>query len=99
MSRIFWLFLAVAVVFGGAGYNLANAVPANPQPIAAAAQASSDVRQVYRCFRCGRWRWGGRYYGGTWYGAGRHWWNGRWYPYGVGECWRPSPIGFVWTCG
>ena len=25
--------------------------------------------------------------------------RGRWWPYGVGSCWRPSPIGYVWICG
>jgi hypothetical protein len=39
------------------------------------------------------------YYGGVWYGTGRRYWNGRWWPYGVGACWRRSPIGFVWVCG
>jgi hypothetical protein len=47
----------------------------------------------------GGYRVGQRYYGGTWYGTGRHYWRGRWWPYGVGECWLPTPIGFVWTCG
>ena len=47
----------------------------------------------------GGWRVGGRYYGGVWYGRGRHWYGGRWWAYGVGSCWRPSPIGFVWVCG
>jgi hypothetical protein len=42
---------------------------------------------------------GGRYYGGIWYGTGRRYWRGRWWPYGVGSCWRPSPIGYVWVCG
>jgi hypothetical protein len=42
---------------------------------------------------------GGRYHGGTWYGTGRHFWRGRWYAYGVGACWRSSPIGYVWICG
>jgi hypothetical protein len=42
---------------------------------------------------------GGRYYGGIWYGHVRRWWGGRWWPYGVGSCWVPSPIGFVWVCG
>jgi hypothetical protein len=97
MRRILWVLLAVAA-FGLAGYGLANAVPASPQPIAAGAQASSDVQDV-GCRGCGRWRYGGRYYGGIWYGQGRRWWNGRWYAYGVGDCWRPSPIGFVWICG
>jgi hypothetical protein len=42
---------------------------------------------------------GGRYYGGVWYGTGRRYWRGRWWPYGVGSCWRWSPIGYVWVCG
>jgi hypothetical protein len=49
--------------------------------------------------RGGAYRVGGRYYGGVWYGTGRRWYGGRWYPYGVGGCWAPSPIGYVWTCG
>ena len=47
----------------------------------------------------GPYRIGGRYHGGIWYGTGRHWWNGRWYNYGVGSCWLWSPIGYVWICG
>ena len=50
-------------------------------------------------WRGGGWRVGGRYYGGIWYGRGRHWYGGRWWPYGVGVCWAPSPIGYVWVCG
>jgi hypothetical protein len=42
---------------------------------------------------------GGRYHGGVWYGTGRRYWGGRYWPYGVGSCWRPSPIGYVWVCG
>jgi hypothetical protein len=42
---------------------------------------------------------GRTYYGGVWYGTGRRYWNGRWWPYGVGTCWRASPIGYVWVCG
>jgi hypothetical protein len=42
---------------------------------------------------------GHRYYGGYWYGPQRHYWRGRWYAYGVGSCWLPTPIGFVWVCG
>ena len=42
---------------------------------------------------------GRRYYGGVWYGAGRRYWGGRWWAYGVGSCWRRSPIGYVWVCG
>lgn len=46
-----------------------------------------------------RHRIGGRYYGGVWYGTGRRYWRGRWWPYGVGSCWRRSPVGYVWICG
>jgi hypothetical protein len=42
---------------------------------------------------------GRRYYGGTWYGTGRRYWGGRWWAYGVGRCWRATPIGYVWVCG
>ena len=42
---------------------------------------------------------GGRYHGGVWYGTGRRFWRGQWYPYGVGSCWLFSPIGYVWVCG
>ena len=47
----------------------------------------------------GPYRVGRRYYGGIWYGHVRRWYGGRWWPYGVGSCWAPSPIGFVWVCG
>lgn len=47
----------------------------------------------------GRYRFGRRYYGGIWYGTGRRFWRGRWWAYGVGSCWRWSPIGYVWVCG
>jgi hypothetical protein len=49
--------------------------------------------------RGGAYRVGGRYYGGVWYGTGRRFYGGRWWAYGVGSCWTPSPIGYVWTCG
>jgi hypothetical protein len=32
-------------------------------------------------------------------GTGRRWYGGRWWPYGVGSCWTPSPVGYVWVCG
>jgi hypothetical protein len=41
---------------------------------------------------------GRRYHGGVWYGQKRHFWRGRWYEYGVGQCWLETPIGFVWVC-
>ena len=47
----------------------------------------------------GGYRVGGRYYGGVWYGPHRHWYGRRWWPYGVGSCWAPTPIGWVWVCG
>ena len=47
----------------------------------------------------GRGEYGRRYYGGVWYGTGRRYWGGRWWAYGVGSCWRTTPIGFVWVCG
>jgi hypothetical protein len=49
--------------------------------------------------RARAYRVGGRYYGGVWFGPRRHFWRGRWWPYGVGSCWRRTPIGFVWVCG
>jgi hypothetical protein len=42
---------------------------------------------------------GRSYHGGVWYGPRRHYWRGQWYAYGVGACWMPSPIGYVWICG
>jgi hypothetical protein len=42
---------------------------------------------------------GRRYHGGVWYGTGRRYWRGRWWAYGVGSCWRSTPIGYVWICG
>jgi hypothetical protein len=48
--------------------------------------------------RGGAHRVGGRYYGGVWYGHGRRFYGGRWWAYGVGSCWRLTPIGYVWVC-
>src|SRR5215831_15805086 len=28
-----------------------------------------------------------------------HWYHGHYWEYGVGTCWEPTPIGFVWICG
>jgi hypothetical protein len=99
MRRNLWLSVAFATVVGIAGYNFAQAAPADPQPIGAAAAASASDVQLARYYgRGGRWRVGGRYYGGVWYGTGRRFWNGRWYAYGVGSCWRTSPMGYVWVC-
>jgi len=103
MSKKLWLALAVAGTLGFAEVDGAHAVPANLEAIKTA-QPASDVQQVARVVVRGRvgvggrWRVGGRYYGGVWYGTGRRWWGGRWWAYGVGDCWRPSPIGFVWIC-
>jgi hypothetical protein len=30
---------------------------------------------------------GKSYNGHVWYGPRRHYWHGRWYAYGIGECW------------
>src|SRR5262249_30865774 len=27
-----------------------------------------------------------------------HWYHGHYWEYGVGACWRPTPVGFVWVC-
>ena len=58
----------------------------------------AGYRGGYRAGYRGGYRVGGRYYGGVWYGAGRRWYGGRWWAYGVGSCWRWSPIGYVWIC-
>jgi len=29
----------------------------------------------------------------------RHFYRGRWWDYGVGPCWRPTPRGYIWICG
>jgi hypothetical protein len=83
----------------------ADAVPVVPHALAGVARVS-DAQPVYyrryyggRGYYGGRWRVGGRYYGGVWYGTGRRWYGGRWWAYGVGSCWRTSPIGYVWVCG
>lgn len=47
----------------------------------------------------GRYRVGGRYHGGIWYGARGRYWGGRYWAYGVGRCWRGTPEGYVWICG
>jgi hypothetical protein len=42
----------------------------------------------------------GHFVGGPHFvGGGRHFWHGRWYNYGIGPCWAPSPAGYVWICG
>jgi hypothetical protein len=44
------------------------------------------------------WRGGGWGHPG-WRGQGRYW-RGRWWPYGVGSCWRYDPFfaRWVWAC-
>jgi hypothetical protein len=38
--------------------------------------------------------------GGRFVGFGRHFWQGRWYDYGVGDCWAVGPDGRWWfVCG
>jgi hypothetical protein len=40
------------------------------------------------------------YYGGRRvYGGGGRYWHGRYWGYGVGPCWRPTPYGgWAWVC-
>ena len=33
------------------------------------------------------------------HGHARHWYHGRYWDYGIGPCWQPTPVGFVWVCG
>lgn len=90
---------------GGAAYRGPRGGAAVRGPRGAAAvrgpRGNVAVRGPYRggAYRAGAYRVGGRYYGGVWYGTGRRYWNGRWWAYGVGTCWRASPIGYVWVCG
>jgi len=106
MFKKYLLAIAVALILLPTYFvEHADAIPFIPHALAEVAPAS-DVQPVYwrrgyyggRGYY-GRWRVGGRYYGGVWYGPGRRWYGGRWWPYGVGTCWRPSPIGYVWICG
>ena len=47
----------------------------------------------------GGWDHGGWRHGGHWgHGGQGRFWRGRWYPYGVGSCWRVAPGGWVWIC-
>ena len=105
--------VAVALLMAPTYLERAEASPFIPHALAAAAPAS-DVQPVYwrrgyyggwhrgygwRRGYYGGWRIGAPYYGGIWYGPRRHWYGGRWWPYGVGTCWRPAPMGYVWVCG
>lgn len=42
---------------------------------------------------------GGGWHGGGWRGGHGRFWHGRWWGYGVGYCWRWTPVGYVWICG
>lgn len=43
--------------------------------------------------------WGGHGHGwgGHGWGGGRYW-HGRWWGYGIGPCWRWTPVGWIWIC-
>jgi len=110
MFKFYMLPIAVALTVAPTYLDRANANPLAPAPLTVA--PISDVQPVYYRGRVavrggyrgrvavrGGYRFGGRYYGGVWYGTGRRWYGGRWWSYGVGTCWRPSPIGYVWVCG
>ena len=90
--------LAISVSVTLAGANVAHAVPINAPALVAAAP-TSDVQLAVVVVRHGpALVVGRRYHGGVWYGTGRRFYGGRWWSYGVGTCWRPSPIGYVWVC-
>ena len=40
---------------------------------------------------------GKKYNGHVWYGHHRHRWHGRWYEYGVGECWINDDGDWFWN--
>jgi hypothetical protein len=42
---------------------------------------------------------GGGWHGGGWRRGHGRFWHGRWWGYGVGYCWRWTPVGYVWVCG
>lgn len=88
MRSVWTLPFAIAVMLAIADYDVARAVPVNPHPLCAAAPASDiQLARAARGGRGGvvavrgphggvavrgAHRVGGRYYGGTWYGTGRH---------------------------
>jgi hypothetical protein len=45
---------------------------------------------------------GGPGFGGPHFGphgfGGPRFWHGRYWAYGIGPCWAPTPEGFVWVC-
>ena len=96
--------IAVALLIVPLCFKPANATPLVAHGLAAPSNVQL-VRGVYvrgprgGVYVRGPYRVGRRYYGGIWYGHVRRWYGGRWWPYGVGSCWAPSPIGFVWVCG
>jgi len=101
MLKFFLFPLAVALMIVSANLERADANPLIPVGLSKAAPATEAQPVYYRRgygWR-GGYRYGGRYYGGVWYGQGRRWYGGRWWAYGVGRCWAPSPIGYVWVCG
>jgi hypothetical protein len=101
MFKACLLSIAIMLTVASACLQRAEATPLAPSGLTAVAPVS-DVQPIYyrgRYYRGGGWRVGGRYYGGVWYGTGRRWYGGRWWAYGVGSCWRPSPMGYVWVCG
>jgi hypothetical protein len=85
---------------GGGGYHRGAGVAHRGYGVRGGGmRAGYGARAGYRAGARGAYRVGGRYYGGRWYGTGRRWYGGRWWAYGVGSCWRSSPIGYVWICG
>lgn len=85
----------LSAVVSPSNVHLARAVVRGPRGGRAAVGRRGAV---VRGPRGGRAVIGRRYYGGVWYGARRRFWHGRWWPYGVGTCWRATPIGYVWVC-
>jgi hypothetical protein len=101
MSKVYLLSAALALMIASTNLERADAIPLVSHGLTTAAPKSSAQPVYYRrgYYAGGGYRYGGRYYGGVWYGQARRWYGGRWWPYGVGRCWAPSPIGFVWICG
>lgn len=99
MLKKYLLPVAVALAMVPAYLHRADASPFIPHALAAVAPASAAQPVYWRRGYYGGWRIGRPYYGGIWYGPRRHWYGGRWWPYGVGTCWRPTPVGYVWVCG
>jgi hypothetical protein len=101
MFKAYLLTITVALMVAPICLERANASPLIPNGFSSVAPTSDAEPVYYRggvVVRGGGYRIGGPYYGGVWYGTGRRWYGGRWWPYGVGSCWSPSPIGYVWVC-